>query len=81
MISQTWCCDRRAALPCDSDVPCVYTYLPFCTCCVNGSCNIACCATINQVLGKHKVGGMGNGQYVNAQVISPQVQVVTAQPI
>lgn len=72
LVSHTFFWDRRMALPCDDDVPCVYTYFPCCTCCVNGQCSLACCTTINQVTIRNRGGSGGNGQYVNAQTVSPR---------
>jgi hypothetical protein len=44
-VTQCFCRDHRCACPCDEDVPCAMTCFPFCTCCFNWMCNIACCAT------------------------------------
>jgi hypothetical protein len=48
-VSTVFCCDSRAAFPWDEDVPCVYTYLPFCICCYNFQCALGCCKTINEL--------------------------------
>lgn len=87
-ISQRLCFDRRFACPCDDDVPCVYSMIPFCTCCVNGECNVTCCATINDVLMKGKMKAQMQQQYMGqpgqqAQQApnNGQLQVTTAQPV
>lgn len=49
------CIDRRCAIPCDADVPCMLTCLPFCVCCVNGNFTVACGQTLNQLLGRDKI--------------------------
>lgn len=48
-MSQYCCCYSMAALPCDSDVPCVFTMLPFCTLITNLKPHINCCGTLAQV--------------------------------
>ena len=91
-VNQRCCCDSRCAFPCDEDVPCVYSLLPFCTCCVNGECNVACCATINDVLKKGKQPLMSaerqqysynnnnNGQQQQPQYVGGQQQMQMQQP-
>ena len=51
------CVDSRCALPCDEDVPCVYSYLPFCTICIKGRLRLACCQTFGQLTGNDRYKG------------------------
>jgi hypothetical protein len=53
-VSQLFCFDQRCAIPCDQDVPCAFTLLPFCTICVNFGCNIACCTPIGRLTNQSK---------------------------
>jgi len=48
-ISQLFCFENRRALPCDADVPCAFTPIPFCTCCVKWRCFPSCCPTLGMV--------------------------------
>jgi hypothetical protein len=70
-------CDSRCAFPCDDDVPCIWSGCCFCTCCVNFTCKVTCCATINELLGARHPPLVPNAQYNN----STAPAVVTAQPM
>jgi hypothetical protein len=47
--SQSFCFDSRFALPCDDDVPCLFTLLPFCVAASFYECNVACCTKIKDL--------------------------------
>ena len=49
-ISQILCLDSRCAIPCDRDVPCVFTPIVFCTCCVEWKIYISVCHTVEDVV-------------------------------
>ena len=49
-ISQILCLDSRCAIPCDRDVPCVFTPIVFCTCCVEWKIYISFCHTVEDVV-------------------------------
>lgn len=66
-IFQNCCLDTRTAFPCDNDVPCLWTALPFCTCCVNFGCKCMCCATIEQMTGKSAGGNAGGVNVGNSR--------------
>eukprot|EP01038_Epipyxis_sp_PR26KG_P005608 gene5608-7742_t len=49
-VQQCFCLDSRIAFPCDSDVPCMFTYC-FITCCFNWKCVGCQCGKTVQELG------------------------------
>eukprot|EP01031_Cornospumella_fuschlensis_P029724 gene29724-35887_t len=52
VLQQCWCMAGACALPCNEDVPCACTLLPFCVTCVDWQCvGCECCRTIAQVKG------------------------------
>jgi hypothetical protein len=51
-VNQCCCCDSRVAFPCDEEVPCIYMPMPFCTCCVCGSCVVGCCQNLETIKSK-----------------------------
>lgn len=51
-VNQCCCFDSRCAFPCDKDVPCIVSLLPFCTCCVNWGFKITWCMKIGDMLKK-----------------------------
>lgn len=48
--AQCFCLDNRCALPCDSEVPCVFMPLPCVTMCVNYGFKCAVCATMADIM-------------------------------
>mmetsp|Transcript_4050 Transcript_4050/g.6424 ORF Transcript_4050/g.6424 Transcript_4050/m.6424 type:complete len:300 (+) Transcript_4050:84-983(+) len=59
-VSQVCCLDSRYAFPCDDEVPCIWTPCIFCTCCVQGKCQLACCTTIDELVGQRNPALMNN---------------------
>mmetsp|Transcript_45867 Transcript_45867/g.106623 ORF Transcript_45867/g.106623 Transcript_45867/m.106623 type:complete len:151 (+) Transcript_45867:97-549(+) len=50
MQSQFCCVESRCAFPCTKQVPCIFTFLPFCVCCANYSFKIACCSKVKNFM-------------------------------
>lgn len=48
-VSQLLCLENRRAFPCDDNVPCALSLVPFCTCCVKWSCYLTCCSTLGAI--------------------------------
>eukprot|EP01041_Mallomonas_annulata_P014407 gene14407-30675_t len=46
--TQCFCCDIRASLPCDVEIPCLMTVF-FLTCCYRNKCNVKCCSKIGTI--------------------------------
>lgn len=84
-MDQVCCIDNRCALPCDNEVPCLYTCFPCCTCCVDWQFKIACCNTVGQLTGRSNAPAVQQQQQVVNQVViinqtPAPVQVVYSQP-
>lgn len=76
---QFFCFDQRGAFPCDSDVPCICTLLPFCTCFADMGMKVLCCSKIEKIVPRLKEAqdkAKGAGQVVG----QPQVIIMQQQP-
>jgi hypothetical protein len=63
--TQLFCCDNRCALPCDNEVPCMYT-MCFITCCVNWECKPAFCKSVGEITGQSFSGPNGQATAIPA---------------
>lgn len=52
VVSQVMLLDLRCAIPTDDEIPCACMPFPFVTCCANGVCRFACCASMETLQGQ-----------------------------
>eukprot|EP01032_Pedospumella_encystans_P025312 gene25312-28614_t len=82
LIGQFFCIDQRCALPCDEEVPCLITYLPFCTCsCINGGFNVRCCETIGQATGTHLANPNTNPQQFHNNPLPTEAVICSTEVV
>ena len=83
-IAENCFLDTRCACPCDDEVPCVVTFIPFCTFCVQGKIYISFFQTINDLV--IAVGGNTTTlSFANNQTIitldqqSTEINIITTE--